>query len=376
MNIVIGSDYMPGQLDQTEIYEYINYYIPKDLKQVFADCDYRVLNLETPVTMNGTPIVKCGSNQKTNVYSLDILKDLHIDLLALANNHIMDYGEEGLIDTIMSLDERGIHHIGAGKDLNDAGEPFILSQMEQKVGFYNCCEHEFSIATSEHSGANPYDPLVVFEHVNKLKQQCDCVIVIYHGGKEYYPYPTPELQRVCRVFIDHGADLVVVQHTHCIGCEERYKDGIIVYGQGDFISTGFSKSIKPESMIINFDTVLKTIKYIPFKKDNSNLVVLDESHKAIMEYRKRSESIKNEGFVDSCFREYINKESIQYLKQFAMTNSLVDKVLNKITKGKYTYKKSMKYFSKKKSVIIDNLFECESHRECVITALKQLVKDI
>ena len=65
--------------------------------------------------------------------------------------------------------------------------------------------------------------------------KCDYTIVLYHGGKEYYRYPSPNLQRVCRYMIEKGTDLVICQHSHCIGCEENYLSGKIVYGQGNFI---------------------------------------------------------------------------------------------------------------------------------------------
>src|SRR5690606_29065463 len=104
-----------------------------------------------------------------------------------------------------------------------------------KIGFYVCAEHEFSIASVDSPGANPFDPLESLDHIADLKNECDYVVVLYHGGKEHYRYPSPYLQKVCRKMADKGANLVICQHSHCIGCFEVYKDSTLVYGQGNFI---------------------------------------------------------------------------------------------------------------------------------------------
>ena len=125
--------------------------------------------------------------------------------------------------------------LGVGENKTISAKPFVLSVSNKKIGVYACTEHEFSIAEDNKPGANPFDPLESFDHVSNLKKDCDYVIVLYHGGKEHYRYPSPMLQRVCRKFVEKGAGLVICQHSHCIGCEEKYLDGTIVYGQGNFI---------------------------------------------------------------------------------------------------------------------------------------------
>ena len=105
------------------------------------------------------------------------------------------------------------------------------------------CDDEKRLAEENKAGANPFDLLDSPDHIAKLKTECDFVIVLYHGGKEHYRYPSPYLQKVCRKIVDKGADLVVCQHSHCVGCQEEYKDSTIVYGQGNFV---FSKNYDDE----------------------------------------------------------------------------------------------------------------------------------
>lgn len=117
----------------------------------------------------------------------------------------------------------------------EARKPYIIELDGLKIGIYACAEHEFSIATENASGANPFDPLESLDHVQGLSDKCDYVIVLYHGGKEHYRYPSPYLQKACRKMAEKGADLVVCQHSHCIGCFEEYEKSTIIYGQGNFI---------------------------------------------------------------------------------------------------------------------------------------------
>jgi len=117
-------------------------------------------------------------------------------------------------------------------------KPLLVEQDGKKIGIYACAETEFSIAEDNRAGANPFDPLESLDHIADLKSKCDFVIVLYHGGKELYRFPSPYLRKVCRKIVEKGADLVICQHSHCIGAFENYHDSVIVYGQGNFLLTG------------------------------------------------------------------------------------------------------------------------------------------
>ena len=148
-----------------------------------------------------------------------------MDLLTLANNHILDQDQQGLVSTCSVLDAAGIAYTGVGQTPEEAAKPYIFECDGKRIGVYACAEHEFSIVTEHSAGANPIDLLETPDHVAALKEQCDYVIVLYHGGKEHYRYPSPNLQKVCRKLVEKGADLVVCQHSHCIGCEEKIPGG-------------------------------------------------------------------------------------------------------------------------------------------------------
>lgn len=193
------------------------------------------MNLETPLTDIDSPIVKHGPALRAPVSTVAGIAELGINACSLANNHIMDHNTQGLLSTIKALTDNGIDCFGVGMDREEATRPYYFELKGITIGVFACAEHEFSIAALNSPGANPFDPLRSLDDIEQVKKDCDLLIVLYHGGKEYYRYPSPLLQQTCRRMVDKGADLVVCQHSHCIGCKEIYKDKTIVYGQGNFL---------------------------------------------------------------------------------------------------------------------------------------------
>lgn len=95
-------------------------------------------------------------------------------------------------------------------------------------------KHEYSYALPDRMGVNPYDPCLTMQDIRELKREVNRVVAVYHGGKEHCQYPSPRLRNLCHEMILCGADAVLCQHSHCIGCYEEYQGGHIVYGQGNF----------------------------------------------------------------------------------------------------------------------------------------------
>jgi len=223
MNLLISGDCVPTVSN----FRFFNagdskFLLGEELNEIWQSADFRIFNLETPLTDEKSPIFKCGPNLLAPTSTIIGIKALKPTLISLANNHIMDQNVQGLFKTEELLSNSNIPYIGVGKNLFEASKPYIIEQEKKRIGIYSCTEHEFSIATDKQAGANPFDPLESFDHISELSEKVNYLIVLYHGGKEHYRYPSPQLQRVCRKFIEKGADLVVCQHSHCIGCEEDY----------------------------------------------------------------------------------------------------------------------------------------------------------
>lgn len=373
MYFVIGADIVPTssnvQLFQTGNSRSI---VGEELEEFLKDAEYRVFNIEVPLTNQETPICKYGPNLLAPTAAVAGYKELGIDLLTLANNHILDQGEQGLISTIDVLESVGICHVGAGKNLAEASEPFVFTFAGKKIGVYACTEHEFSFATKEMPGANPFDPLYSLDCVEQLRKKVDYVIVLYHGGKEHFRYPSPNLQKVCRRFVEKGANLIVCQHSHCIGCEEIYKGATIVYGQGNFLFDYNDNVFWNTSLLISVDEQFD-IAYIPLKKqDNGVRIASDEQKQTIISsFQERSLEITRDGFIDNKYAEFSREFTDFYLSAFSGRKSMLHKVINKITKGKWHRLYLNKTYNEHVKIQITNYINCESHRELVLKMLEK-----
>jgi poly-gamma-glutamate synthesis protein (capsule biosynthesis protein) len=341
-----------------------------ELHAIWNYVDMRIFNLEAPLTHKERPIQKCGPNLIAPVSTVNGIKALNPSLIALANNHILDQGESGLNFTLDILRENNIPFTGAGRNLYDSSKPYIINRNGLKIGIYNCAENEFTIATKTTSGANPFNPLESLDHIQNLKEECDYVFVIYHGGKEHYRYPSPYLQKVSRKIVEKGADLVICQHSHCIGCFENYEDSTIVYGQGNFIFDHSDSEYWKTSLLIKIEINDKlNVEYIPFVKRGNVIRIADaKQEKEILgEFKKRSEEILKEGFISEQYTKFAENNIENYLRTFSGFGKWMSRIDRHLFKGKLLIKMN----NEKKLLAMQNFIECEAHRELVIEGLKK-----
>lgn len=373
--IIIGADLVPTKNN----FEYfksgnVEKLIGKELIEKLNQADFKIFNLEVPLTNRETPICKCGPNLWAPTDTIVGLQAINPCFFTLANNHILDQGEQGLFSTMQVLDNANIKYAGAGKNIEEALQPYNIDINGIKVGIYCCAEHEFSIATSTRPGANPFDPLESLDHIVSLKEKCDYVICLYHGGKEHYRYPSPELQKTCRKIIEKGADLVVCQHSHCIGCEEKWLNGCIVYGQGNFLFDDSDSRFWQTSVLIEIDLLERGIKYIPLQKTGScvKLAGNDEGKKIISEMQTRSKQIQKTEFVEEEYSRLAKSMLFDYIsRDDIMLNSLIFKIFNKIS-GHQLGKKLIQKKLKRYSMCYINQYHCEAHRELILKGLEEL----
>ena len=375
MSFLIGADIVPT-VRNCDLFANGDLYalVGKELTKLLNEVDYRVFNLETPLVDLCTPIDKCGPALRADCSTVVGLKKIGVDLLTLANNHIMDQGENGLQSTIETLNRNNISFLGVGCNSIEAQRPLIVNIKNKKIGFYACAEHEFSIVGGKKSGANPFDPLESFNHIVELRKDCDYVIVLYHGGKEHYQYPSPMLQRICRKFVEWGANLVVCQHSHCIGCEEKYGNGTIVYGQGNFIFDSNDGPYSGTSLLIKINDNF-SIDYSPLVKVEKGvrLATGEDASKIMSEFTSRSEQIKENGFVEKEYSRFAKQMMNKYLLTCSGYNHKIFlRILNKLSGYRLSSFLAKKY-KKKEILAIQNFIECEAHRELLIEGLKNAI---
>ena len=207
----------------------------------------------------------------------------------------------------------------------------------------------------------------------ELKQKCDYLIVLHHGGMQGYPYPTPCQQKVCRKMCEKGADLVVCQHSHIIGCEEKYANGTIVYGQGNFLLDDVSAESWQSGLMIEVtiekDSVF--VNYLPTQTQNHRVIIHPDSDNIRKAFAERSAKARNTEMVDSLFAKLSETKLSAYLIQLSGKSNLVQRIFRRIGITKhYT-----KLYSKDScNMILDYLY-CDAHRESIEYGLEQFVKE-
>lgn len=374
MQLIIAGDLVPTQ-SNINLFSNANItqLLGEELLQLWNFADIRIFNLEVPLIDKEDPIAKCGPNLIAPTNTVNAIKTLNPSLLTLANNHILDQGVQGLKSTKDILNKNNIPFVGVGDNLSEASKPYIFKKYGFNIGVYTCAEHEFSIATNNTPGANPFDSLESFDHIQSLKAECDYVIVLYHGGKEHYRYPSPYLQKVCRKMAQKGADIVVCQHSHCIGCLEKYESSTIVYGQGNFLFDYSESEFWKTSLLINIDTKDGfNIEYIPIvKSENCVRLAKGEAAKNILkDFHKRSEEILQDGFIEKQYQEFAQVNFLQYIRQFSGFGKWLLRIDRRLLNGMLGKRK----YNKKQLLSIQNYIECEAHRELVIAGLKNKEK--
>lgn len=373
MKLIIGADMVPTQsnidlfctADATAL-------VGEDLLEILNGADYRIFNLETPLADRQTPIAKCGPALIAPTGTAAGMKALGVDLFTLANNHILDQGAAGLSTTIQTLEQQGIAYVGVGETPQQAAKPYMFSFAEKLVGVYACCEHEFSVVTQDNAGANPFDPLETLDHIAALKAQCDYVIVLYHGGKEHYRYPSPSLQKTCRKLVEKGADLVLCQHSHCIGCEEKYKNATIVYGQGNFLFDYDDDPYELTSLLVQVEEDF-CISYLPLQKRGNGVQLAKEAEaREILDaFAARSQEIKDPMIVQERYAHLAESVIHDYLTHLGGTESFIFRVINKLLGNKLRLWRTKRRYPVQMQLKLRNFMECEAYRELVLQGLRK-----
>ena len=237
-----------------------------DTISLFEGNDVNFINLECALTNSENEIEKFGPCLKADPNTAKVLKQIGVNYCSVANNHFFDYGKGGALDTFKYLNEVGIIPTGFGDNYEDSRKDLIIEKDGEKIAVIAVCEHEYSYALEDRMGCRPICPFDTLEDIRKAKQTADRVIVIYHGGKEHCQYPSPRLLKQSRAMIKSGADVVLCQHSHCIGCYEEYEGGHILYGQGNFHFVKLWENM-PDTwdtlLAVKYDTKENKIEFIP-----------------------------------------------------------------------------------------------------------------
>src|SRR5512140_3558510 len=177
---------------------------------LLSSADLSVVNLECPITVRGEKVPK-PFNFRMNPAYLTALDRAGVDIVNLANNHIFDYGKQGLFDTISYLDSVGIWHVGAGRTAQEAATPVVVQAGSRRIGFQGYYGGgEAPVASGQNPGVVTRSLPVILDDIQTLraKDSVDYVVVILHWGTEKATTPDDGQIQFAHALIDGGADAV------------------------------------------------------------------------------------------------------------------------------------------------------------------------
>ena len=224
-------------LDQQEdgIYDCIS----PELTDIMNAAEIMCLNNEFTYSTGGAPLAGKAYTFRALPERVEVLHQLGVDAVTLANNHVYDYGKEALLDTFAVLEEAGIPYFGAGHTLEEAMAPLYLEADGKTIALVGASRAEKNRMTPQATGTEPgilrcYDTTLYREAIAEAKANADFCIAFVHWGTEY----SFELEQVQldtgKEYLDAGADVVIGAHSHCLQGLEFYKGKPIIYSLGNY----------------------------------------------------------------------------------------------------------------------------------------------
>ena len=258
------------------------YTFDKDLLAYLKDGDLRIANLECSVTRTDNKL----PYQTLHLKAEPVMSTIYdtFDVYSIANNHIMDYGEGGLLDTIEFLNNTNKSFFGAGKNKNEALLPIIKEINGIKIAFI--AFNRFNVASSSKAGTAPEDFKTIIKSIKQLKQN-GCFVILYpHWNYQWIKYPAPDEKNKGYKLIDAGADIIVGAHPHIVQGHETYKDKSIYHSLGNFVfrNTKYTKNIPEfgQSFVLTIE-INEDLSYVtsilPTKTNNDGVTIMNADDK-------------------------------------------------------------------------------------------------
>lgn len=252
-----------------------NDFIDNNLKQIISECDLSICNFEAPIESKGASIPKAGPHIFQSKDTIKYLKDVGFDLLILANNHIYDYGQEGLKTTIEEIEKNQLLHTGAGMTKELAYEPLIIEVKNLKIGVIAASEDQFGCLSDPLQKGSGYawiNSYLIDQRIINLKQNVDLIILSVHAGAENTHVPLPEWRERYKYFCELGVNIVLGHHPHVPQGYEKYKNSYIFYSLGNFYfnTAGHQNNTNDSfSLILEIEEkIISNIKFIYHKMKN------------------------------------------------------------------------------------------------------------
>ena len=352
VKIIIGGDFRAKETSDISF--------SKDLDELLQSANLRVCNFEAPIEVDTPRALKAGPSIDQKEESAQFLLKNKFEVILLANNHVMDFGEAGLRQTLSTFES--VVTVGAG-DAKEAYSVKIVSVGGKRIGFISLVQYEFGVLPSKKSdglGAAWINSPDVRDIISESKDKVDCLIVCPHAGIENVDAPLPEWREVYRNFIRWGADVVVASHPHTPQGWEVYEGHYIFYSLGNFFFDGMDNGLHwHDSLLVELQIdqcVSANVHNISF---HGNKIVLDNSEQ-IKEHTNYLLSLlkdeeKYNSFIDKLCDDLYYPSCYRFIRGFGGAST------------RFGFKLFVRLIAfmllrKQNELLLLNAIRCESHR--------------
>lgn len=269
----VGDIMLAGSAHSTLLKEGFDYPFSR-VAQDLQRGDLAIGNLEAPLAHRGNEFVDKKFRFKVSPDAAPALKRAGFSIFSLANNHMLDYGDKALQETIDTLSRQGIAMVGAGMDLDAARRVSIIEVKGKKVAFlaYSLTLPAEFFAARNRPGTAPAYPALFEADIRSARALADYVVVSFHWGKEGASKPSGTQVGFAHRAIDAGADVVIGHHPHVLQGVEQYRQGVIFYSLGNFAFGSMSKTSDLGAIArITLERGVKGVELIPVNVRNAEV---------------------------------------------------------------------------------------------------------
>lgn len=285
----------------------INQAFDQGLLEQMRNADIFMINNEFTFTSRGTPTVNKKFTFRANPGNVSMYEEMGVDIVSVANNHIYDYGEISLLDTLDTLEQAEIPYVGAGRNLQEAMTPVYYIANGMKIAFVSATQIERNSvpdtkeATQDSAGVlrcmNPDNLLLVIE---EAKKNSDYVILYIHWGTESQEAIDWLQEQQAPIYAQAGVDLIIGDHPHCLQKMDSVEGVPVIYSLGNFWFNSRTQNSCVVKVALRAGEI-ESFQFIPCRQSDCRTALLTGQEKTeVLDYMRTispNVTIDEEGYV-------------------------------------------------------------------------------
>lgn len=349
-------------------------FIDEDLMTIIRKQDLSICNFEAPISTDNNASSKAGPSISQKEVTLSILKEAGFDLLLLANNHMFDFGQFGLRETILRAKEIGLLTVGAGMDFKQAYEPITVRIKGFKIAVINACESQYGALDENSFDTSPgyawLNHREIDNSILKLRGQVDFIIVCAHAGLEHYQIPLLQWKKRYKELCDLGADCILGSHPHIPQGYEIYNGNPIFYSLGNFyFDTPQFRSARNETFSLVLRLSKKQIDFeIIYHGIQDGRVRLFDKNEVSFDMEELNRLISDERAIEAMYLDAYDNITSKMIASVYSSYLSNDTIKDRLKKTILKFVNTTKY-KKRRALLLQHMLKNETYRWVTISAI-------